>query len=351
MARWFWLLVLMSPALATELQLEANWALDKQWSANAPAQQWVTRTDWTPELDADLALQHRGFELAVQVTPEQAQIRQLYQDVSSDNAEWTVGLKSQEWAYSHGSEDLNWLQDATFVMREQYGSRLTLQTFCQSMPDNDPGCGARITGWYDRFDGQLLTRYLDGWDVAGALQAQLGDGGLVYLEAQMETHGQWHQIQSTSPEAPLRVSQVQGNRLAGTLGVQWTLPTEVTVSYEYHYSDRHFSQGQWHSVGQQLTETSAGLLSDVLQKPFQANQHLYRLNWPILDSELEQILVVWPEMSTWISHTSITTPLTPSLSLSAEVERPNPDGLLAAIGTGPSVRVRLSLRDGITLGD
>lgn len=346
----FWLLSLAGTVHSADLHIEANWAIDRQFSAPHAAQLWIEEYDWQPSLNTEMSLQQSGFEIAAQITDDKTELTQLYQDISGPQAEWTVGLKSQEWAYAHSSDQLNWLDHATVIVREQYFSALTLQTFCQFDTVNTPGCGLRTSGWLGSLDWQLMTRRVQDWQFAMALQAQLGLGGLVYLEGHYDNTTQWITLTSPSASGTYAAVDAQGSQLSGTAGLQWTWPAELTLNVETNLREHHLHEENWKQIAAQLDTSSAGLVAPFIDEALPAHQYLVRLNWTIDTYELEQVMVMWPAANTWLSRTRIMKELTPELTFETAVDVPAPEGIFASVGAGPSVKLQLSYRDGIKLG-
>lgn len=343
------LLFIMSTAHAADLQWQANWILDRQWQSAETSLDWITDQNWSAQSEVELALLHNGFELAVQYSENQWLLSRLYQDIGTARSDWTVGIKPQEWAFAHSSDALNWLDDSPLILREQFLPIASLQNYCR-LPDSAPvACGARLSGWLQQLDWQLMAERDNAWRLGSGLQLQAGTGGLFYVEGGMTEQKSSLSLAPLYDNGPLTTETTESTLWQGTLGLQWTTATNLTMHYEVTARTDSIQRSQWQTVVEQLETPAAGLVADVLDDPFPADQHMLRVQKQFSTLSAEQILILWPAADTWLSQSKLSYPLSPSLEASVLFEHHAAEGVLGKIGAGQRIELRVSLRDGLVL--
>lgn len=331
-----------------ELLINADFALERQWSASDATVSWIPSTAWTPELTSTFRLQHQGFEAAFNVTPEDGSLESLYQDISTDTLEWTIGIKAQEWAYAYSSEALNWLDEAPVVMTEYFLPAASVQTFCRFPDAQSPACGGRAYGWWRSTDWQLMAQRDEHWQLGAGLQMQIGLGGIAFAEGLYQEQADVAVIVGQPGLLSIR-TQAESQWTLNT-GLQWSWANGLSALYELSVPEHPWRESQWHAISDQLSTPTAGLLADAFDRPVPAQQHVLRLEQSWQAFQLEQVVVYWPTArQSWLSQTRAVYELNSRMDLSLEWEQHAPEGVFADIGAGQTVRLTLSISDGLPL--
>ncbi len=327
-----------SKSIEIELQTERAWA-------NADASQpWITSSQWQESLITDVLLTKQGFGLGWETENTTIEITDLYQDFSFKNADWTVGIKPQEWAYAYSDSQLNWIEDSDpMLLTEQYLPFGSWQLLCRY--NHQTLCATRLTGWLDIFDWQIMIGVEDHWQGAAALQSQIGSGGLFYIESFARSQ---YETQTLTPIA-VNISQIEteiSSFVQANIGLQWTF-NQLTLQTESLFRNRGLSADDWDSIHSQLESSAAGLVADAFQSPLGRSQHLLRINQDWGAVNFENIIIFWPDANnSLLNELNLSWEITHKLTLSSEWQHSFESSLLSSIGKQDDVIFTLNFKNG-----
>ena len=332
-------------------QMDAQWGIDRQWSATDSDQPWIPAHNWQSDLSAQVSLFKNGFGLATTINDKTATLDELFYDFSTANAEWTLGRKPQEWAYGYNQNALNWINQETIVLREQYVPIGSWQSWCyladnQSDSPSHAGCATRASGWLGAADWQVMLGYQDYWRAGLGLQTQLGAGGLSYMELYASEHESLPSLAFITDDI-VKLNLAKDAQTQVNLGAQWTTSFSLTVHAEIKWLANGLSANDWQAILRQLPTPQAGLVADAFNQPISKTQAMLRLAMPWHEFNFENVSILWPEAdNSLLNQFSAELNLTPTLSMKASWQHNMQGHVLRRIGQQDQISVTFQFLDG-----
>ena len=242
--------------------------------------------DWQADLTATIGLNKNGFNTEIEIGQTLIHMNEFYYDVSRSAADWSIGRKPQQWSYAYNQSGLNWIDSDLLVMREQYFSSGSWQSWCYVESERN-GCASRLSGWLAQFDWQLMLDYQNKfWRSGLGLQSQFGQGGLLYSE--LYTSEQSPYTQYIEPDiGPAVVTPAIGSQTKINLGAQWTTTFGLTAQAEFSWQQSGLNQQDWENILAQLATEDAYLISAAFTEPLARQQGMFRLALPWQNVDFE----------------------------------------------------------------
>ncbi len=287
-----------------------------------------------------------GFGLATTIGENSTSLDELYYDFATENAEWTVGRKPQEWAFGYTENALNWIDQDVILLREQFASFGSWQSWCYVNEANQ-GCATRASGWLGAADWQVMLGYQEAWRAGLGLQAQLGSGGLTYVELYASEREPERQLATVGTG----VFQIQSGMAPQTqvnLGAQWTTRYNLTIQAEMLWLEHGLDQDAWRQVLQQLLTPQAGLVADAFSQPMGRSQYMVRFALPWHEFDVENVSLLWPEAdNSLLNQLSVQLKVNSSFSIKTTWQHNVEGNVLRRIGQQDQVRVQFQFIDGL----
>lgn len=296
--RAFFGLVLFMPCFSYSMnaQYEAFWQWQTELEQPNAAHPSLSNPSKKTSAGFELSAQKKGFAVATEINADALKLKELYYDTQGWGAEWTLGIKPQTWAYAYQATTLNLLGDGPQLSAEWYIGANTLQLGCAEQTNETSACFARLSGWINGFDWQVLMNNGTKHNLALGLQSQIGQGGLVYGEtsATINFENPYH-----------------------TVGLQWTSPWQQTLRLEA--SANHETTQQWFVQAEQ--------------------------GWQDFTATT-QLITPSTDTTNWIWNNSIEWQVDARLTLALNWQHFNNEGAIASSGQGDKINVKLSFKDG-----
>lgn len=342
------LFVALAYAHAGQGTLEGQWTLNRAWSNSSADASWIPATQWQPDLSATLTIDMNGLGIEATVDDDNATLERLYVDISTDSTDWTIGRKPQEWSYGFNSEQLNWIQDQSIILREQYFSFGSWQSLCLN-ENAQVDCAMRLSGWFSQADWQLQAAYGVHWRTAAGVQVPFGLGGLLFGEIYWSESEPALSLQQVAPFVVTLANQT-GSMTQINIGFQWTSSFNLTLQVESLVRNQGLDSMQWQTIVEQLKTSNAGLVSSAFAKPFGHSQHMIRLAQSWQNFEFESINLYWPDATnSWLHELNLGYVINDQIELEINWQHARKDSVLNRIGLQDSVSVTLTFKDGFAI--
>jgi hypothetical protein len=335
-------------AQAGQGTLEGHWTLDRAWSNSSADAPWIPATQWQSDLSATLAIDMNGIGIEATVDDDNATLERLYVDISTNKTDWTIGRKPQEWSYGFNSEQLNWVQNQSIILREQYFSFGSWQSLCLN-ENSQVDCAMRLSGWFSQADWQLQAAYGEYWRTAAGVQVPFGLGGLLFGEIYWSENEPTLSLQQVAPSVATVANQPESMTQIN-FGAQWTSSFNLTLQVESLVRNQGLDSMQWHTIVEQLNTPNAGLVSSAFAQPFGRSQHMIRLAQSWQSFEFESINLYWPDASnSWLHELNLGYVINDQIDLEINWQHARKGSVLNRIGLQDSVSVTLNFKDGFAI--
>lgn len=337
--------IVATEAAAMTGTLDAVWSLDRVWPHSNTLQNWTDAQDWQAQSEVDLGLQQNGFTVLAHISDTAVSLNELYYDLSWAGAEWSVGRKPQEWAYGYSQSALNWVDEDLMLMREQFFSFGSWQSWCYSL-DDTAGCANRLSGWFNNADWQMMIDFREYWRAGLAVQTLIGDGGLVYAELYSSEMERYTQLTAIGPEVHIAGTE-EGSQHQVNLGAQWTFPFKLTLQTEFRWMQQGLNSNDWNTIHAQLGTASAAMVGAAFAEPLAQQQWMVRFAQPWRDFNIENVSIYWPQANhSLFNRTQIGVDINATLSAEISWEHHVKGSVLNDIGQGNRVAIQFQFTDG-----
>jgi hypothetical protein len=341
------LLLVSSEILADQGRIEAQWSTEKDWNNSNVEVQWVPKTNWQTNMEATLSIEKNGLGIEATIDDDGFLLNELFVDISTDNADWTIGRKPQEWSYAFYESQLNWIQDQSMIMREQYLPFGSWQTLC--LDGTQSFCAMRLSGWLAQADWQMQAAYGTHAQLAAGVQIPFGLGGLLFGEIYWNEKESTKQLTTIAPFTAL-VGTEQTEMTQLNLGVQWSTGFNLTIQAESMLRNQGLDSDDWKTILDQIGTPNAGLASDAFEAPFGRSSHLLRLAQAWQNFDFELVNIYWPDAdNSWLHELNLGYELNDRIDLGASWQHAQEGSALGRIGMQNNVAFTLSFKDGFSV--